>query len=254
MRPLLIANWKMNLTTEASLAVVERLHSLLPDHPKTEIILCPSFLSIPVLAGVYPQDKKWSYGAQNISSEETGPYTGEVSAEMITPWCQYVIVGHSERRQYFHETDEEIAKKFLTALQHDLHPVACVGENRADRAADRTDEVILGQLTSLFEGVPHDLARKAVIAYEPLWAISTSRDPLVPTTVQIQTVFQLIHETLVTWYGDQHGIRMIYGGSVNIEFLKNLAALPIGGGALVGAASLDPERFAELVRIYEEKI
>lgn len=253
MHSLLIANWKMNLTTEASLAVVHRLQPLIPEEPKTHIVLCPSFPTIPLLAEAYPSGKRWAYGAQNISSEETGSYTGEVSAEMVAPWCRYVIIGHSERRLYFHETEEEVAKKFLIALQHDLQPIACIGENREERAADETENVILRQLTSLFEGIPHDLAMHAVIAYEPLWAISTSRDPIVPTTVHIQSVFQLIHQKLVMWYGENHGIRMVYGGSVTADFLRDLSALPMGSGALVGAASLDPARFAELVHIYEEK-
>jgi len=245
-RPLVAANWKMHTTVPESLrlvvGMVDRLVELSRD---VEVVLCPPFTSI------YPvyqllADTPISLGAQNLHWEPKGAYTGEVSAPMLRPFCRYVIVGHSERRQYFGETDETVARKLRAAAGGGLTPILCVGENLAENEAGLTLEVVTRQLEAALKDWPAD--RELVVAYEPVWAIGTGRPA---TGEQAGRVIGEIRGLLGRMFGAGYAgrTRILYGGSVSPENIGEFVGHPEVDGALVGGASLRPNDFVEIVRI-----
>ncbi len=246
--PLIAGNWKMNKTVAEALALVRELRgmvSVLRD--QVEIAVAPPFTALhPV--GKALEGSNIKLAAQNLFWEASGAFTGEVAASMLAEvCCSYVIVGHSERRQYFNETDETVNKRTKAVLKNGMRPIVCVGETLAEREGAKTLSVVERQLRGGLAGLTKDDAANLVIAYEPVWAIGTGK---VATTAQAQEVHASIRKLLVEQFGQAGGasIRIQYGGSVKPDNAAELMAQPDINGALVGGASLKAEDFAKIVR------
>lgn len=246
MRKTIVAgNWKMNKTPKEALELIETLKPLVGDSEKTEVVFCPPFVSL-LLAVEAVKGTNIKIGAQNMYYEESGAYTGEVAPAMIKECgCEYVILGHSERRGYFGETDEIVNKKVLKAFEHDLKPIICVGETLEQREQGITVDLVRMQVKIALKDVPAENAKKAVIAYEPIWAIGTGRTA---TSVQAEEVCGAIRQVVAEIYGQEVAdeIRVQYGGSVNAGNAAELFAMPNIDGGLVGGASLKAD-FAKIV-------
>jgi len=248
-RPILAANWKMNLgRTDEALAFVRRIRYPLSEIEAADRVLCPPFT---VLASVAEALAPTSItvGAQNMHFEEKGAHTGEVSAGMLAGLCRFVILGHSERRAAggVHETDAAIHRKVQAALAKGLIPIVCVGENLAQMEAGETQAWVSGQVASAFEGLSAAHAAGCVIAYEPIWAIGTGR---AATPADANRVIALaIRGPLAERFGEDvaQGVRVQYGGSVTVDNIAEFMAMPEIDGALVGGASLKPD-YVDLVR------
>jgi triosephosphate isomerase (TIM) len=242
--PLLAANWKMHKTIEET----ERfLAEFLPRVPEagTEVVLCPSFPSLKTAVEHCAQSPA-RVAAQNMHEEAEGAFTGEVSAPMLVELgVDGVILGHSERRQYFGESDEALARKVPAALRAGLEPILCVGENEAQRDSDETEGVLTRQIEADLAGVEDDRLAEVVIAYEPIWAIGTGRTA---TPEQAQEAIALIRQLIESRSTDAAGaIRILYGGSVKPGNAAELISQEDVDGALVGGASLDVKAFFDIV-------
>jgi triosephosphate isomerase (TIM) len=242
--PILAANWKMNKTVEES----ERfLAAFLPNVPDSgaEVVICPPFLSLKTAVEHCAQSRA-RVAAQNMHQEAEGAFTGEVSAPMLVELgVDGVILGHSERRQHFGETDEALARKVPAALRAGLEPILCVGESETQRVSDETEAVLTRQIEADLADVPDDSLADVVIAYEPIWAIGTGKTA---TTEQAQDAIALIRGLIEARSADAAAaIRILYGGSVKPDYAEELVSQPDVDGALVGGASLDPEDFAAIV-------
>lgn len=240
MRKKIIAgNWKMNNTASKSLEVLEQLKDKV-NTTESDVIFCVPYVNIiPVVEAL--KGTNIAVGAQNMHFEENGAYTGEVSAEMLKEiGVKYVILGHSERRQYFAETDETVNKKVHTALKYDLVPIVCCGETLEDREKNITIELVRQQIKIALKDVSKEDAEKVVIAYEPIWAIGTG---VTATSAQAEEVCKAIRELLVEIYGQATAdvMRIQYGGSMNGANANELLNMPNIDGGLVGGASLKPE-------------
>jgi triosephosphate isomerase len=237
---LIAGNWKMNKTPSQTREYITRFLELVRDVKNTEILLCPPFTSLCV-AGEMLKDSHIKLGAQNCHYEEKGAFTGEISLSMLKELgVSYVIVGHSERRWLFGETDEMINKKVIACLEKGIRPILCVGEKIEDRNAGMTLKVVESQLKLGLSGL-EDLAGKIDIAYEPVWAIGTGT-PATPEDAQF------VHRFIKEFLGD---VRVLYGGSVSPKNAKDFLSMPDVDGLLVGTASLDPESFAQIVKASE---
>lgn len=242
MRKKVIAgNWKMNkLGSECSEFISKIINDI--DTDEKDVIICPTFLSLWEAVKAV-EGTKVSIGAQNMHYEESGAYTGEVSAKMIKEaGCRYVIIGHSERRKYFAETDETVSLKIRKAYEEDLIPIMCIGETLEERENGDTYDVLRGQLENALRPINTD--ENIIIAYEPVWAIGTGKTA---TDEQAQEACRFVRDTLSGIVGDvSEKIRILYGGSVNEKNVAALMAMPDIDGALVGGASLK-EEFIKLV-------
>ncbi len=247
-KPIIAGNWKMHTTVEEALELVRAMLPGLQAVPQVESVVCPPFVSLYPVAGLL-QGTGIGLGAQDMHWEEKGAFTGEISPLMLKGLCQYVIIGHSERRTYFGETDESVNRKVKAALAHDLTPIVCVGENLAQNEAGETDAVVSGQVRAAFAGVGADSARKVVIAYEPVWAIGTGRAASGEQAGRV--IGEVIRGTLAAVYDKDtaQAIRIQYGGSTNAKNISEFMAHPDIDGALVGGASLKAEEFVEMVRL-----
>ena len=246
-RPVVAANWKMNKTVPESLDLVRELLEQIQMYTAVERVVCPSFVSLTTAAPLLAAAGV-GLGAQDMHWEKSGAYTGEVSAAMLAGLCQYVIVGHSERRQFFGETDETVNKKARAALASALTPIICVGEILAENEAGRTAEVVVRQTRAAYAGISADEALKTIVAYEPVWAIGTGK---AATPAGANAVIGLhIRGALAELYsaGAADAIRVQYGGSVTAANAAELMAQPDIDGALVGGASLKPLDFGAIVR------
>ncbi|MBP6471298.1 MAG: triose-phosphate isomerase [Chloroflexi bacterium] len=243
--PIIAGNWKMNKTAEEAVAFVEQIREGLNATSGVEIVLCPPALAIPAVAASI-KGTKIGVGAQNMYFAESGAFTGELAPNMLTPFCQYVILGHSERRAYFGETDEGVNKKIKAALAHGLTPMVCVGETLEQNEAGETHSFVSGQVKAAFAGLSAEQAIACVIAYEPIWAIGTGKTATVEQAGAIigGTVRTAVAEILGNDVAQQ--VRIQYGGSVTEKNIAELMAHPDIDGALVGGASLKPT-FVELV-------
>ncbi len=244
--PIVAGNWKMNTTPDESVELIRALLPGLAGIQWIECVLCPPFTSLAAAAQVL-QGTSIAVGAQNMHWEPSGAYTGEISALMLAGLCQYVILGHSERRQYFGETDTGVNKKAKAALAHGLTPIICVGENLEQNEAGQTDAVVSGQVRGGYAGLTAAEAARTVIAYEPVWAIGTGR---AATGAGANSVIGLsVRGALADLFGaataDQ--VRVQYGGSVTPENAREFFTQPDIDGALVGGASLKPS-FVDIVR------
>ena len=247
-RPIVAGNWKMNKTARESVALIEELRALLDEEcAACDVVLCPPLTSLSsahaALAG-----SPIRLGAQNMHWQAEGAYTGDVSPAMIlTSGCTYVILGHSERRQYAFETDEQVNSKLAAALAADLTPIVCVGESLAEREADRVEEVVIGQVRAGLEGVDTARAAGIVLAYEPVWAIGTGKTA---TAAQAEEVHALIRTFLVERFGGAvaEQMRIQYGGSVKPDNAVELFSQKNIDGGLIGGAALQAESFAAIVK------
>lgn len=244
--PLIIANWKMNHGVAESIKfITEFSKATVPDF--VDVVICPPFTSLYMLNVALSDVKKVILGAQNCHYEDSGAFTGEVSCEFLREInCQYVIIGHSERRQLFKEDNEILKKKVARTLDKDLNPIYCVGETLAQRESAKTLEVVREQLESVLKGLSNEAASRAVIAYEPVWAIGTGKNA---SPEQAQEV----HAFIRNWVIDQFGLavannlRIVYGGSVKSANIKQLMAQKDIDGALVGGASLNADEFFSII-------
>ncbi len=246
-KPVVAGNWKMNKTAGEAVDLARELIPLLQPFVGVERVLCPPFVALGAVAPLL-KDTGLALGAQNMHWEKSGAYTGEVAPPMLAGLCQYVILGHSERRQYFGETDENVNKKVKAALAHGLTPILCVGENLAENEAGKTAEVVTRQTRAAYAGLSADDALKTIIAYEPVWAIGTGK---AATPAGANAVIGLhIRGCLSDLYSPSlaDAIRVQYGGSVTAANAADLMAQPDIDGALVGGASLKPQEFAAIVQ------
>ncbi|MBI2848594.1 MAG: triose-phosphate isomerase [Chloroflexi bacterium] len=242
--PIIAGNWKMNNTVEDAVALVASMIEELDRFQGVEVVLCPPFVSLwPVREQIKSTSLK--LGAQNMCYAEKGAYTGEISPLMLAPLCRYVILGHSERRQYFGETDDGVNKKVQAALRAGLDPIVCVGERLEENEAGRTEEVVVRQVRGAFAQV--DIPPRVVVAYEPIWAIGTGRAATGP---QANATIGLIRQVVgdLAGKGVSQSLRILYGGSVTGDNIVEFASQPEIDGALVGGASLKPE----FIRIVEQ--
>ncbi len=245
-KAIIAGNWKMNTKPSEVKAFIEELRGLSNRTKWCETVICAPFTHLTVASRAF-WNGHVSLGAQNMSEHPKGAYTGEVSAEMLRDvGVKYVIIGHSERRQYFGETDLTVNKKILAALEADLHPIVCVGESLEQRELGLTNELISYQVRAALAGVPADKLRKIVIAYEPIWAIGTGNTA---TAEQADEVCSLIRALVRGLYGARlaRAMPILYGGSMNEKNAEELLAKPDIDGGLIGGASLVPEKFAAII-------
>ncbi len=243
--PIIAGNWKMNYSpTEAEEFVAGILPGLHEIH-EVERVLCPPAVSLTtVYSAIVGSEVK--LGAQNMYYEPKGAYTGEIAPTMLQGLCEYVILGHSERRGYFGETDALVNKKVRAALEYRLKPIVCVGERLEQREAGETEQLITTQVHGSLGGLPAERVPEIVVAYEPIWAIGTGK---AATAQDAVTVIQLIRSLLAGLYGEEaaQAVRVQYGGSVTAANITEFVSQPDIDGALVGGASLKPE-FVDIVR------
>ncbi len=235
-RKIIAGNWKMNMTPSEAVKLVEELKPLVKNEEADVVFCVPAIDIVPVVEAV--KGSNIEVGAENMYFEEKGAYTGEISPAMLTDaGVKYVILGHSERREYFKETDEDINKKMKKAFEHGLTPIMCCGESLTQREQGITIDWIRQQVKIGFQGIPASDAAKAVIAYEPIWAIGTGKTA---TTEQAEEVCKAIRECIAEIYDEAtaEAIRIQYGGSVNAGNAAELFAEPDIDGGLVGGASL----------------
>ncbi|MEO8423566.1 MAG: triose-phosphate isomerase [Actinomycetota bacterium] len=250
-RPIIAANWKMFKTHLEGIQAVQKLSYLVDkaDGERVEIVICPPFTALRSVQTLIDADRlSFELGAQNVSPEDKGAFTGEVSPPMLVALkVGFVIVGHSERRQLFGEDDRVVNKKARAVFAHGMTPIVCVGETLEERDAGGTESKVQQQVKRAFEGVAPDDAATAVVAYEPIWAIGTGHNA---EPSDAGYVMQLIRGVIGEAYGDTvaQSVRIQYGGSVKPGNIRDFMAHPEIDGALVGGASLDPEDFALIVK------
>ncbi|WP_440998721.1 triose-phosphate isomerase [Fodinibius sp. SL11] len=254
MRRFLIAgNWKMNCGPKETSTLLQGIENIIGNMPKAvDGLVCPPTISL-TTASVELQDiDGLALGAQNVHSEDNGAYTGEVSTEMLTEVnCEYVILGHSERRQYFGETDKTVNAKVNKALNDGLKPVICVGESLEQRKANEHKLRVKKQVQGALIGVEEDDASNLVIAYEPIWAIGTGETA---TPDQAQEMHKMIREELSELYSEEAAakIRILYGGSMKPHNAEELLQKPDVDGGLIGGASLKADSFTDIIHIANE--
>jgi triosephosphate isomerase len=242
-KPFIAANWKMNKTVGETLSFIEEFISLVKDISDVDIVIAPPFTSLYAASSAL-KNIDIQISAQDIFYEDKGAYTGEISPAMLTDiGCTYVIIGHSERRQYFNETDSIVNKKIKAARKHGLGIIFCVGESLNEREAGKTFDMLKREING---GLNEVTADGIVVAYEPIWAIGTGKTA---TPEQAQEAHEYIRERLADLYGDTaNAIRILYGGSVTPDNIDSLMACEDVDGALVGGSSLKADSFAKIVK------
>jgi triosephosphate isomerase len=246
-RIIMAGNWKMHKTVDESVALVEQLKETLADVQDREILVCPPFTALHAVAKTL-QGSNIQVGGQNLYPAQEGAYTGETSPAMLLDvGCSYVILGHSERRQYFQESDQFVNHKLKVALEHGLKPILCVGETLEQRGEGRQKTVVSMQVERGLSEISAEAMKDVAIAYEPIWAIGTGHTA---TPQQADEMHGMIRNNLSGLYGDElaQSVCIMYGGSVKPGNVDDLMAQPQVDGALVGGASLDAESFARIVR------
>jgi triosephosphate isomerase len=246
-RPFIAGNWKMHKTIEEAVSLVETLKKELADVEGCDVAVCPPFVTLPAVRDALA-GSNIGLGAQNVHWEEQGAFTGEVSPLMLAGLCDYVIIGHSERRNVFGETDEWVNKKAHAALAHGLKPIICVGESLEQNRAGETEPFVGGQVRAAFEGITAEQAKLVTMAYEPIWAIGTG---LAATGEDANEIIgRAVRGTLADLYGDNVAqiMRVQYGGSVKPHNVAEFLSQQEIDGALVGGASLKVPDFSEIVK------
>ena len=244
-RKVIAGNWKMNMLPNETINFIEQFAPLVKD-TKNEVILCVPFTDL-FYALLHVQGTNIKIGAQNMHWEEKGAYTGEVSAQMLKSiGTEYVIIGHSERRQYFAETDETVNKKIKSALTVGLKPIVCVGETLEQRENGKTEEIVTNQVEKAFNNLKTEDLKNIIIAYEPIWAIGTGKTA---TKEEANETIAQIRKKVAEMYGqnDANEIIIQYGGSVKASNAKELFEMSDIDGGLVGGASLKPDEFSKIV-------
>jgi triosephosphate isomerase (TIM) len=244
--PVIAGNWKMFKTVHEAVVYTKEFRTMVKDATAIDIVVAPAFLAVHAVAEA-ARNSPVAVAAQDVFWEKEGAFTGEVSAAMVREaGAEYVIVGHSERRQYFGETDQAVNRKTLAALAADLVPIVCIGETLEQRERNETMDVLDRQIKVGLDGLTGAQVSGLVLAYEPVWAIGTGRTA---TSQQAHEVHEHIRGRLRAWFGGDaaDACRVIYGGSVKPDNIAELVAQPDVDGALVGGASLDPRSFADIV-------
>jgi triosephosphate isomerase len=245
MKKVIAGNWKMNMLPNEAISFIEELIPLVKE-TENEVILCVPYIDL-FYSLLTAQNTNIKIGAQNMHFEENGAYTGEVSAKMLKSMgVEYVIIGHSERRAYFNETDESVNKKIKTALENNLKPIVCVGETLEQREKGKAEEVVTKQIKLALEGLREEEVKNIIIAYEPIWAIGTGKTA---TSEDANEMTKAIRNKIAKIYGQTvaSGIIIQYGGSVKASNAKELFEMSDIDGGLVGGASLKAEEFAKIV-------
>ncbi|AUD65697.1 triose-phosphate isomerase [Tenericutes bacterium MZ-XQ] len=243
--PMIAGNWKMFKTKDDALAFIYAVNVKVPEKEKVESVICAPAIFLRDLVKREGEDLR--IGAQNMHELDEGAYTGEISAGMLKSYgVEYVVIGHSERREYYNETDESVNKKLIQAVRHEITPIVCVGESLEIRENGTTNTFVKDQVVKAYQNVTEKEVLKTVIAYEPIWAIGTGKTA---TPEQANETIKAIRDVLVELYGTTiaEQIRILYGGSVKPNNVDELLAQSDIDGALVGGASLDPESFLTLV-------
>ncbi|MGM0442013.1 MAG: triose-phosphate isomerase [Elusimicrobiota bacterium] len=246
-KPYIAGNWKMNKTNKEAVQMVQEFKNLVSDVEEVDMMIAPPYTALPVLNEVL-KDSNIMLGAQNMHQETSGAYTGEISPDMLKDTgCGWVILGHSERREYFGCTDELVNKKLKVAMDKDLKPIICLGEKLEQREAGKAFDVIKGQLDIALKDITAEHASSLTIAYEPVWAIGTGKTA---TPEQANEVHEFIRENLSEKFGPEigSGIRILYGGSVKPYNVKELMQEENIDGGLIGGASLEAESFSKIVK------
>ncbi|MGB6010948.1 MAG: triose-phosphate isomerase [Desulfobacterales bacterium] len=246
-RPLIAGNWKMFKTGPEAVETTDRLVKLLSTTIDVDVMIAPPFTALALVSDMLKKTPI-SLGAQNLFWEAEGAFTGEISASMlVSAGCRYVIVGHSERRQYFGETDETVNKKIKAAVKNDLIPVMCIGESETERESKETFSVLDRQVQKGLKGFSADEMETLVIAYEPIWAIGSGKTA---TADQAQEIHLFLRAMLGKKFGNKlaKSLRILYGGSVKPDNITDLMTMPDIDGALIGGASLEPETFSKIVQ------
>jgi len=241
--PMIAGNWKMNTTVAEAVALVKEMRPELDQIDNVDKVICPPFVSLAAVKELI-KGSSIKLGAQNLYFEEKGAYTGEISPLMLAELCQLVIIGHSERRQYFHETIELVDKKVQAALKVGLKPILCIGETPRENEAGKTEEILSRQLSLTSEQAYHT---GLVLAYEPIWAIGTGR---AATGEQANQTIGFIRRYIAKQHGREiaQSVRILYGGSVTADNIAEFIEQPEIDGALVGGASLKPSQFLGIVK------
>ncbi|HEX4784266.1 MAG TPA: triose-phosphate isomerase [Candidatus Sulfotelmatobacter sp.] len=246
-KKLMAANWKMYKTPDQTRAFFRDFLPLVSGHDRDEIVVCPPYLDLPAALEA-AQGSKVAIGAQNVHWKEEGAFTGETSAaQLLALNVTHVIIGHSERRQYFGETDDTVNLRLKTALEAGLTPICCVGEVLQEREAGLTDDVLRRQCVRAFHAISAKKAARLIVAYEPVWAIGTGKTATPELAAEAHAV---IRREATEIFGDEFAaqLRILYGGSVKPENVSSLMSHEEIDGALVGGASLDPKSFAAIVK------
>ena len=249
-KPIIAGNWKMFKTRDEALSFIYAVNDKMPSIDKVDTVVCAPFVVLRCL--VKRQGANLKIGAQNMHFEEHGAYTGEVAPEMLTSiGVTYVIIGHSERRAMFNETDESVNKKLHAAFSHGLTPILCVGEHLEERESGKTEEVIKNQLVQDLSGLSKADVKGLVIAYEPIWAIGTGKTA---TAEVADETCGFIRQTVAELYDNEtaEAMRIQYGGSVKVNNIEELMKKPNIDGALIGGASLIPEDFIYFTQVAEK--
>lgn len=244
-KPIIAGNWKMNMTPDEARELVTALIPLVKD-AACDVVVCPPYVDLPAV-GELVKGTNIHLGCQNIHWEEKGAYTGEISPKMLLALgVEYAIIGHSERRTYFGETDEGVNKRTKAALAHGITPIVCVGETLEQREAGVTESWVSGQTVAAFKGISSEDAVKVVIAYEPIWAIGTGKTA---TKEDANATIAVIRNAIAGVYGQETAdqVRIQYGGSMNPKNAHDLMSMPEIDGGLIGGASLKPVDFSQVV-------
>ena len=244
-RKVIAGNWKMNMLPNEAIDYIQAFEPLVKD-AESEVILCVPYTDL-FYCLMNAQGTNIKIGAQNMHFAETGAYTGEISAKMLKSiGVEYVIIGHSERRQYYNETDETVNKKIKVAFENELKPIVCVGESLEERDAGKTEEIITSQTRLALEGLTKNQVKETIIAYEPIWAIGTGKTA---TSEDANNSIKAIREEVKRIYGSEVSEEVIiqYGGSVKSTNAKELFSTSDIDGGLVGGASLKPDEFSKIV-------
>ena len=246
-RPLIAANWKMYKTISEAVTVVASMKAGIYKATECEVVICPPFMALEAVRKAL-KESRIELGAQDMHPEVEGAFTGEISPLMLKDvGCRYVILGHSERRRLFHETNEFINQKVRSALKFSLVPIVCIGETLEEREARQAFEVVKSQFETSLKDLSAEDIQKTVIAYEPVWAIGTGK---VATPHEAQEVHAFIRKELAKAFGEETalGLRILYGGSVKPDNISHLMAETDIDGALVGGASLEADMFSDIVK------
>ncbi|MCY4119232.1 MAG: triose-phosphate isomerase [Caldilineaceae bacterium] len=249
-KPMMAGNWKMNKTVPEAVALARQIHALAGSSEVVEQLLCPPFICLHALKAL-TEETSFSLGAQNCHWEESGAYTGEISPAMLRGLADYVIIGHSERRQLFGESDENVNRKARAALAHEIRPVVCVGESLEQNERGQTGETINRQVRAALDGLSGAQVQSTIIAYEPIWAIGTGRAATAGTAGeicgQVRAILREMHGEAAA-----DAVRILYGGSTKPDNIGAIMREPQIDGALIGGAALEAESYAEMVRITGE--
>ncbi|MCZ0940891.1 MAG: triose-phosphate isomerase [Caldilineaceae bacterium] len=249
-KPIMAGNWKMNMTVAEALDLTRQINRLVGDSTAVEMLLCPPSVCLHPLKAL-TSDMPISLGAQNCHWQDSGAFTGEISPPMLRGLADYVILGHSERRQLFGETDESVNKKTHAALAHQLTPIVCVGESLEQNERGETSSTITSQVRAALDGLNGEQVQSLVIAYEPIWAIGTGRAATAQTAGDIcglvRAILREVHRAAVA-----DTTRVLYGGSTKPDNIGSIMQQPDIDGALIGGASLEAHSYADMVKITAE--